>query len=84
MVDETALCMTVCPENEKMVIAYDNNKIKVFDIYNKCFHKWTNENDNSFPDNFLSRYNRLIGVTALSATKFVFHSNYTYTILDLS
>ena len=82
--DEIALCMTVCPENDKMVIGYDSNKIKVFDIYNKCFHSWTKQNDNLFPENFLSRYNRLIGVTALSATKFLFYSNYTYTILDLT
>lgn len=78
------LCMTVCPEAEKMVLAYDNNKIQVLDINNKCLHPWTRQNETLFPANFLNRYNRLIGVTALSADKFLFYSNYTYTILDVS
>ena len=77
------LCMTICPEAEKMVLAYDNNKIKVLDINNKCLHPWTHRNDSLFPPNFLSRYNRLIGATALSVDRFLFYSNYTYTILNL-
>ena len=77
------LCMTVCPEAEKIVVAYDSNKIQVLDINNRCLHQWTHKNDNHFPKNFLSRFNRLIGVTALSANKFLFFSNYTYTILDV-
>jgi len=66
-----------------MVVAFDSNKIMVYDINNKCLHPWTRENDNLFPQNFLKRYNRLIGATALSETKFLLYSNYTYTILDL-
>ena len=40
-----ALCMTFCPENEKAVVAYDTNKIMVFDINNKCLHNWSRISD---------------------------------------
>lgn len=78
-----ALCMTFCPENEKAVVAYDTNKIMVFDINNKCLHSWSRQSSANFPSNFLNRYNRLVGICALSSTKFLAYSNYTYTILDL-
>lgn len=60
------LTLTVCPDQEKMVVAYDTNRIMVFDIHNKCLHPWSRHNDDLFPQNFLKRYNRMIGSTALS------------------
>ena len=79
-----ALCMSFCPENEKAVVAYDTNKIVVFDIHNKCLHDWSRISDQNFPKNFLNRYNRLVGCCSLSTSKFILYSNYTYTILDTS
>ena len=79
-----ALCMSFCPENEKAVVAYDTNKIVVFDINNKCLHHWSRISDQNFPSNFLNRYNRLIGCCSLSSQNFILYSNYTYTILDTS
>ena len=32
----------------------------------------------------MNRYNRLIGAVALTENKFLFYSNYTYTILDIT
>jgi len=78
-----ALCMAFCPENENMVVAYDTNKIIVFDINNKCLHPWSRLSSANFPANFLNRYNRLIGCCALSTTKFLLYSNYTYTIMNI-
>ena len=81
---EIPLCATSSPDGEKLLIAYSSNKIRIFDIMNKCLHPWSRKNDELFPQNFLSRYNRLIGATSLSNTKFLFYSNYTYSILDLT
>ena len=78
------LTLTVCPDQEKMVVAYDTNRIMVFDINNRCLHPWSRRNDDLFPLNFLKRYNRMIGSTALSSSKFLFYTNYTYCILDLN
>ena len=80
--EHTALCFAFCPQVEKIVVAYDSNHIKVFDLLNQCVHKWSKTN--TMPRNFLSRYQRLVGVTALSETKFLFYSNYTYTVLDIT
>lgn len=77
------LAVTVCPDSEKMAVAYDSNKLMVFDIHNRCLHSWSRKNDELFPSNFLKRYNRIIGATAVSATKFLFYTNYTYMILDV-
>jgi hypothetical protein len=79
-----ALALTVCPDHEKMLVAYDTNKIMVFDINNRCLHPWSRRNDEMFPVNFLKRYNRMVGVTSLSSSKFLFYTNYTYCILDLN
>ena len=79
-----ALCMTFCPENENIVVAYDNNKIQVFDGLNRCLHSWSKQSADSFPTNFLNRYNRMVGCCALSAHKFILYTHYTYTILDIS
>lgn len=81
---EIPLCATSSPDGEKLLIAYSSNKIRIFDIMNKCLHPWSRKNDELFPHNFLIRYNRLIGATSLSNTKFLFYSNYTYSILDLT
>ena len=78
------LAITTCPDSEKMVVGYDSNKIMVLDIHNKCLHPWSRNNDHRFPQNFLNRFNKFIGATALSADKFLFFTNYTYTILDIS
>ena len=40
-----ALSMVICPENEKMVAAFENNNIQVYDILNKCFDNWTKQNE---------------------------------------
>jgi hypothetical protein len=79
-----ALCLTFCPENENIVVAYDNNKIQVFDGLNKCLHSWSKQSADCFPSNFLNRYNRMVGCCALSAHKFILYTHYTYTILDIS
>ena len=78
------LSLSVCPQLEKLVVAYDSNHIQVFDLLNKCLHPWSRTNGDRFPNNFLTRFNRLLGVTTLSETRFLFYSNYTYTILDLA
>lgn len=78
------LTLTVCPDQEKLVVAYDTNRIMVFDINNRCLHPWSRSNDDLFPMNFLKRYNRMIGSTALNSSKFLFYTNYTYCILDLN
>jgi hypothetical protein len=36
------------------------------------------------PRNFLTRYNRLIGVAHLSEHKLIMWSNYTYAVLDIT
>ena len=68
---------------DKLVIAFDSNKIVVYDTINRKIHPWSLENLNRIPANFLSRYNRILGVTPLSADKFVLWTNYTFAVLDL-
>lgn len=46
-------------------------------------HDWSRKNMSAFPQNFLNRYNRIVGITALSQQKFILYTNYTYIVLDL-
>ncbi len=39
---------------------------------------------NKFPTNFLNRYNRIVGLTQVSDTKYLVYTNYTYIVLDLT
>ena len=47
---------------DKLVVAYDSNRIAVFDLNNKRLHDWTKQNLERFPNNFLSRFNRIVGI----------------------
>jgi len=68
---------------DKLVIAFDSNKVVVYDTTNRKIHPWSLENLNKIPANFLSRYNRILGVTPVAADKFVLWTNYTFAVLDL-
>lgn len=47
---------------DKLVAAYDSNKVVVFDTINRKLHQWTLDNLQRLPKNFLSRYNRILGI----------------------
>ena len=68
---------------DKLVVAYDSNKIAVFDLLNKQLHPWTVKNIKKFPRNFLNRYNRFVGAIPINESKFLLYTNYTYCVLDL-
>ena len=69
---------------DKLLVAYETNKIVVFDLLGKQLHGWSREYVDKLPKNFLSRYNRLIGVSQYSDNKYILYSNYTYSVLDLT
>lgn len=76
------LCIT--SDAEKAVVVYDSNKIVIFDTLNTKLHDWSKQNLDRLPKNYLDRYNRLIGIVALSDSKFLLYSNYTYSVLDMN
>ena len=68
---------------DKLIVAYDTNKVVVFDTINRKLHQWTVDNLSKLPQNWLTRYNRILGIVQLSTHKFVLWTNYTYAVLDL-
>lgn len=76
------LCMT--SDLDKLLLSYDSNKIVIFDLINRKLHDWTVTNLSKIPKNFLTRYNRTVGVSQLSDRKYLLWSNYTYSVLDLA
>ena len=75
--------LTMTSDVDKLLVAYDSNKVGVFDLINKQLHPWTVKNISKFPKNFLSRYNRFIGATKVSDSKFLLYTNYTHCVLDM-
>lgn len=71
-------------DQDKLIVCYDSNKIAVFDLLNFRMHEWSRRNLDKFPQNFLNRFNRIVGITPINATKFILYTNYTYIILDLT
>jgi hypothetical protein len=72
-------------DQDKLIIAYDTNKILVLDLLNKRIHDWSRKNPaDKFPMNFLNRYNRIVGITQVSSTKYLLYTHYTYAVLDLT
>ena len=75
--------LAITGDIDKLVVAYDTNKIAIFDLLNKQLHPWTVKNIKGFPRNFLNRYNRFVGATQINENKFLIYTNYTYCVLDL-
>lgn len=80
---ECGVPLAMTSDEDKLIVAYDSNKMAVFDLLNKCLHEWTVANIEKLPSNFLTRYNRIVGVVAVSKSRFMFYTNYTYFVLDL-
>lgn len=71
-------------DQDKLIVAYDSNKILVFDLLNHKLHDWSRRNPPStFPPNFLNRFNRIVGLTCISPSKYLLYTHYTYILLDL-
>jgi hypothetical protein len=75
--------LALSQDMDKLVIAYDSNKIVVFDSINRKLHQWTLDNLTKLPQSFLRRYNRILGLVQLSTHKYILWTNYTYAVLDL-
>jgi hypothetical protein len=58
------LCMT--SDMDKLFVTFDSNKIVIFDLINRKLHDWSKENLTKLPGNFLTRYNRMLGVSQLT------------------
>ena len=55
--------LEVLSDMDKLVLTYDSNKILVLDTINRKLHPWSLKNLQKIPNNFLRRYNRLVGIT---------------------
>ena len=49
-------------DQDTLLVAYDSNHITAFDLLNHRLHDWSRKNT-TFPQNFLTRYNRYVGIT---------------------
>ena len=76
--------LTMHSDIDKLVVAYDSNRIGVFDLINKQLHPWTVQMGTKLPRNFLTRYNRFYGIQQLSESKYVLYTHYTFSVLDLN
>lgn len=54
--------LAVHADCDKVLVAYDSNRLAVFDTTNKRVHPWTVANMNRMPANYLKRYNRILGI----------------------
>lgn len=80
---ELGLPLSIFSDMDKILLAYDSNKILILDSINRKLHPWSLKNMQKIPVNFLKRYNRIVGITQLGLNKFVLWTNYTYSVLDL-
>ena len=70
---------------DKLVVVYENNKFAIFDIKQKCLEKWSWQNLNKFPSNFVNKNNRIIGILfhPNEKNKIILYSNYYYVIINI-
>ena len=54
--------LAVTSDTDKLVVAYDSNKRLVLDTINRKLHQWSIDNMNKIPENYLRRYNRVLGI----------------------
>ena len=80
---DLGLPLSILSDMDKILMAYDSNKILILDSINRKLHPWSLKNMHKIPLNFLKRYNRIVGITQLALNKFVLWTNYTYSVLDL-
>jgi hypothetical protein len=81
---ECGVPLAIASDSEKVIVAYDSNKIAIFDSINMKLHEWTRRNLDKMPHNFLYRYNRIVGLTIVSDSKVVLYTNYTFAVLDIN
>ena len=77
---ELPLCLQA--DQDKLVACYDSNKVVIYDLLNHRLHDWSKRN--KFPQNYLNRYNRIVGIAQLTPKKFILYSHYTYITLNLA
>lgn len=59
---ENSLALCCLSDQDKLVVAYDNNQVVVYDLLNKKLHEWSKTHMDKLPKNFLNRYNRMVGI----------------------
>lgn len=59
--DSSYTCFRVTPQNDLLLIVYSNNKFCFFNLNQGTFTKWSREHVDSFPLNYMRRYNKIIG-----------------------
>ena len=68
---------------DKLLVAYDTNRLALFDLNNRQLHPWTLEKGTLLPRNFLTRYNRFVGIEQITDSKYILYTHYTFSVLDL-
>jgi len=71
--------------NENLIITYENNKFVEYDWKNESLTEWFLENINNFPQTYLKKYNRIIGVLPHPSDpkKFTLYTNYYFITIHL-
>ncbi|CDW74499.1 u3 small nucleolar rnaassociated protein [Stylonychia lemnae] len=81
---ENSLSLCAHSDQDKLIVAYDSNKVTVFDLNNKKIHSWSAANQDKFPQNYLTRFNRTVGIAQVSSSQYIIYTNYTYSVLDIN
>lgn len=81
----TPLCVHFSSSGDSLIVAYaQDNLVVVYDLNNKCLHPWSIKyGPSAFAKEFRNRYNRIIGISEVSSSKFILYTNYTWCVLDL-
>ena len=72
-------------QEEKLFVTYENNKFGVFDLKNKCLDKWSSQNLQKFPSNYVNKLNRIVGIVLHpeDKKKIILYSNFYYILVNL-
>ena len=78
------VCFKFSLFEEKIYVAYENNKFAGFDLKNKALDKWSSQNLHKFPANYVNKKNRIVGIMMHpeDQKKIILYSNYYYILVN--
>ena len=85
MIEKKSFPLTALIKENIITVGFDNNKFILFKIGESAvsLHEWSKRNLFAFPQNYLTRYNRISGFYWLSQKELIVYTAFTYAYINL-
>lgn len=71
--------------SNQLIVVYENNKFMIYNWREKMLSKWSRDNQNNFPNDYMKRYSKIVGIMCNpgKTSQFILYTNYYYIRIHL-